>query len=163
MRDFVVAALVAFALSWAPHASALDKDQKVPAIDLKDFSGKAWDKEALQGHVVLIDFWASWCKPCNEEMPFLEALYNENKAKGFVVLGVSVDEDRKTAEAFAKKMKISFPVVHDADRKVASRFRPKKMPSSYLIDAEGNVIKVHRGFRASDAKVIRAAVVNALK
>ena len=101
--------------------------------------------------------------PCKHEIPLLESIYLEHKNKDFVVLGVSVDDELKSALKFMKKTKISFPVVHDKKRQVAGRYKPTKMPSSYLIDRSGKVVMVHSGFQASDAKEIRAAVAAALK
>lgn len=131
-------------------AAALDTGARMPELTAVDLAGKRFDRKALEGKVVLIDFWASWCAPCKQELPQLERLYQKHKAKGLVVIGVNVDRDLDKARALAKELKLSFPVVHDAEHAIAGRFEPPRMPSSFLIDRKGVVRYVHAGFRAGD-------------
>jgi peroxiredoxin len=131
-------------------AAALDAGNRMPEVAAVDLAGKRIDRKALEGKVVLIDFWASWCAPCKQELPQLERLYRKHKDKGLVVIGVNVDSDVAKARALAAELKLSFPVVHDGDHKVAGRFEPPRMPSSYLVDRKGVVRYVHAGFRAGD-------------
>jgi thiol-disulfide isomerase/thioredoxin len=88
---------------------------------------------------VLVDFWASWCAPCRESMPVLEKLSKSYKEKGFVVLGVNIDNDAEAARKFLKDLPVSFQVVCDAQKQVAKAYAPPTMPSSYLIDRQGKV------------------------
>jgi peroxiredoxin len=96
-------------------------------------------------------------------MPVLERLYKKYKDRGLVVVGVSVDEEAGNVAPFIKKMKVSFPIVHDAAHKIADRFKPPKMPSSYVIDRKGIVRYIHEGFHAKDAAAMEAEVVALLK
>jgi thiol-disulfide isomerase/thioredoxin len=146
----------------AARASALDAGAPLPEIGLTDLSGKRIDAATLKGKVVIVDFWASWCAPCKQEMPILEKLYQKYGSKGLVVVGVSVDQEDANVGAFVKQLKVSFPIVHDKAHGVANRFKPPRMPSSYIIDRQGIVRKVHGGFRAADASAIEGEVSSLL-
>lgn len=157
--SIVLAALLAFAAG----ARALDAGKQVPAIGLADLSGKRIDEAALAGKVVIVDFWASWCGPCKEEMPVLERLYQKHRKDGLVVVGVSVDRDVANIREFLKRVRVSFPIVHDVAHDVADRFEPTKMPTSYVVDRKGVVRFVHGGFRAEDAAKLAREVESLLR
>ena len=144
-------------------ALALDAGTKMPALALTDLTGKPIAAKDLAGKVVIIDFWASWCAPCKQELPALEALYKKYKAQGLVVIGVSVDNELANATALAKSLKLSFPSTHDAKHAVADQFDPPRMPSSYVIDQKGIVRHVHEGFRAGDEAAIEREIRTLLK
>lgn len=145
-----------------PRASALDAGAKMPEIGLKDLSGKTVDLASLAGKVVIVDFWATWCAPCKEELPELEKLHKKYGPKGLVVVGVSVDKESGGLKPFLDKLKISFPVVHDADHAVSGKYSPPRMPSSYIVDRKGIVRYVHGGYRASDAAEFEKQVIELL-
>jgi cytochrome c biogenesis protein CcmG, thiol:disulfide interchange protein DsbE len=151
------AALAALWLSSLP-ASALDAGAKMPEIGLTDLSGKTVNVASLAGKVVVIDFWATWCAPCKEELPVLQKLYKKYAAQGLVVVGVSVDKDAANIPSFLKKLGVTFPVVHDANHQVSGRYQPPRMPSSYIVDRKGIVRYVHGGFRADDAAVFEKQI-----
>jgi peroxiredoxin len=94
---------------------------------------------------VLLNFWATWCPPCIEELPSLNSIYSELRDRGLVVLGVSVDEDRALYQRFLTAHKVSFPTVIDPERSVSTRYGTFKYPESYLIDPEGIVIRKYVG------------------
>lgn len=142
-----------------PSALALESGERQPEIALTDLTGKRVDLASLKGKVVLVDFWASWCAPCKQEMPVLERLYQKYKKDGFVVVAVSVDREAANVRDFVKQqVHVSFPVVHDADHKVADRYKPPRMPSSYIVDRNGIVRHVHGGFRPDDAAKLEAEI-----
>ena len=151
------AVLAALWLSSLP-ASALDAGAKMPEIGLTDLSGKTVNVASLAGKVVVIDFWATWCAPCKEELPVLQKLYKKYAAQGLVVVGVSVDKDAANIPSFMKKLGVTFPVVHDANHQVSGRYQPPRMPSSYIVDRKGIVRYVHGGFRADDAAVFEKQI-----
>lgn len=110
----------------------------------------------LRGKVVLLDFWATWCDPCTKELPELEKLSREFAAQDVVVVGVSIDRERKNALELATSLKLTFKLLHDPEGKVAEVYDPPKMPSSYVIDREGVVRFVNEGFTgAADVAKLR--------
>jgi peroxiredoxin len=135
----------------APHAGALDAGAKMPEIGLTDLAGKPVSLASLAGKVVIIDFWATWCAPCREELPQLEKFHQKYGPKGLAVLGVSVDKEPEGIKGFLDKLKVSFPVVHDAGHQLSGKYSPPRMPSSYIVDRKGIVRYVHGGYRAGDA------------
>ena len=145
-------------LSLALPALALDAGQRLPEIGLTDVSGRKVDVASLQGKVVVVDFLASWCAPCKQELPVLEKLYKKYQGQGLVVVGVSVDEELSNLQGLLKQIRVSFPVVHDAAKAVAGRYKPPRMPSSYVVDRKGIVRHVHAGFRSEDAAKLEAEI-----
>ena len=119
----------------------------------------------LNKNVILIDFWATWCQPCLEEMPHLRRLYEANKANGLVVIAVSMDGPETVAEvpSFAQRNRLTFPVVLDQDSHVASIYNPRKAaPLTLLIDRTGKIVMVHEGYNPGDEQTIQAEVQKAL-
>ena len=160
----IVSAVLMAAASWlvVPGVRALDAGAKMPEIGLNDLDGKPVNLASLAGKVVVLDFWATWCAPCKEELPVLQKLYQKYAAKGLVVVGVSVDKDAANIQSFLKKLSVSFPAVHDANHAVSGRYQPPRMPSSYIVDRKGIVRYVHGGYRASDAAEIEKQIVELL-
>jgi peroxiredoxin len=154
-------ALLALALPAFVHA--LEVGEAPPEIGLTTLDGKPVTLAALRGKVVLIDFWASWCAPCKEEMPFLEGLHKRLGKRGLVVVGVSVDSELANAKRFIEGVKVSFPIVHDAKHSVADRYRPARMPTSLIVDRAGKIRFVHGGFRKDDAKTIEQEISKLLE
>jgi cytochrome c biogenesis protein CcmG/thiol:disulfide interchange protein DsbE len=148
-----VVALCALVLGWgwSERADALDAGAKMPEIGLKDLSGQTVSVASLAGKVVVIDFWATWCAPCREELPMLQKLYKKYGSQGLVVVGVSVDKEVDNIKQFMQKMPLSFPIVHDSAHGVSGKYSPPRMPSSYVVDRKGIVRFVHGGYRAEDA------------
>jgi cytochrome c biogenesis protein CcmG, thiol:disulfide interchange protein DsbE len=151
----VVAALTA---ALVVPAQALSRGSRAPEIGLQDTRGRMVRLSQLRGKVVLVDFWASWCRPCAEEMPVLERLHDEYRSDGLVVVGVNIDNEERNMRRFLQRTPVSFRIVHDSGHRVADRYDPPRMPSSYLIDRRGVVRYVHAGFRASDARQLEQHV-----
>lgn len=99
------------------------------------------------GDVVMLNFWASWCAPCREEMPHLNALNDEYKDLGFTLFGVNVDENSKDAKRAIDKLKVAFPVLFDSDNSVAELFKVDAMPTTIIIDRDGQIKHLHRGYK----------------
>lgn len=165
IRRHLALALSLFALVAMPAlALAVDVGEPPPEINLPELtSGKKISLAALRGKVVVVDFWASWCAPCKEEMPVLESLYKRFKDSGLVVVGVSVDNEAANAKKFLSSVKVSFPIVHDAGHTVADKFKPPRMPTSYVIDKAGKIRFVHAGFRKEDGKKLEEEIAKLLK
>jgi peroxiredoxin len=165
LRRNLAVALALLALVGMPAlAFAVEVGETPPEINLPDLnSGKKISLAALKGKVVIIDFWASWCAPCKEEMPILESLYKRFKDQGLVVIGVSVDNETENAKKFLSAVKVSFPIVHDGGKTVADKFKPPRMPTSYVVDKAGKIRFVHEGFRKEDGKKLEEEVMKLLK
>ncbi|WP_404425219.1 TlpA family protein disulfide reductase [Nibricoccus sp. IMCC34717] len=110
---------------------------------------------ALGTHATVVDFCASWCAPCRDSFPVLNALQAELAPRGVAIIGVSVDKRPADFQSLLRKWKPTFPVVHDAEQVVVSRVRVPTMPTSYVLDADGVVRAIHVGFRADTAESLR--------
>lgn len=157
-RGTVAGLLASATLVCAAAASALAPGDTPPPINLPDQSGRVVDLEALRGNVVLVDFWASWCGPCKQEMPILEALHKKYVGQGLVVVGVNIDNQEKKMAKFLKATPVTFRQVRDKRLQVASRYQPPTMPTSFLIDRKGKVRVIHEGFEKKDAAKIEAEI-----
>jgi peroxiredoxin len=104
----------------------------------------------LRGQVVMINFWATWCGPCRQEMPLLEQLHAKYEPLGFTLIGVNVEPDSALAQDFLKRVPVSFPILFDRENRVSEQFGVEAMPSTVLIDREGRVRHVHRGYKPGD-------------
>jgi len=119
-----------------------------PDFTLKSNQGKNLRLEEYRGQVVMLNFWASWCGPCRQEMPLMENIYNKYQDLGFTILAVNVDEDSADADRFLKSVPVSFPVLYDNDSKVSEMFSVDAMPTTVMIDRDGNKRFIHRGYKA---------------
>jgi peroxiredoxin len=143
-RSLLLPLLATFAL--ASHA-AVTAQAAAPDFTLKSAEGKNLRLKEQRGQVVLVNFWASWCGPCRQEMPHLNRLYDKYKASGFTLLAVNIDDDARTGSATATKWGLKFPVLLDADKTVSKLYDLGSMPATVLIDRDGKVRFLHRGYR----------------
>jgi peroxiredoxin len=141
-------ASVAFVVVAGSAASAIAPSTPAPDFSLHAMSGPNMRLKDQRGRVVMVNFWATWCAPCRQEMPQLNRLYEKYRSSGFVLLGVNVDEDSSKAADVAAKLGITFPVLLDADKSVSKLYDLSTMPSTVLIDRDGRVRYVHRGYLA---------------
>ena len=118
---------------------AADAARQTADFTLTDLQGRSWHLRDLQGKVVLVNFWATWCPPCRKEMPDLQALYDKYKDQGFVVLAISDEEAAKVAPFIAEK-KIGYPVLLDPGRKVNELYQVEGIPKSFVYDREGRMV-----------------------
>lgn len=135
----------------------------LPPFQATTLHGKAIDLDALKGRVVLIDFWATWCEPCREEFPELDALYQEFQGQALEIIGISVDLKRENIDEFLSKHPVSFPVVHDKGKKISSKFKPRAMPTAFIVDQAGIVRHVHLGYKKSYLQKYREEITALLK
>lgn len=111
-----------------------------PGFTLPNLNGEEISLESFRGKAVLMNFWATWCGPCRHEMPSLEALYQKYKDRGFVVLGVSVDDEGwEPIRGFLKAVPVSFPIVLDKEQKVTETYETFRIPETYLINPKGEI------------------------
>ncbi len=118
-----------------------------PDFALKTPGGENDRLSEHRGEVVMINFWASWCAPCRQEMPLLEELYTQYAPLGFTILGVNVEEDSSKALAMLEDIPVSFPIMLDTSSKVSKLYNVVAMPTSILIDRDGNMRYLHHGYK----------------
>jgi thiol-disulfide isomerase/thioredoxin len=143
-------ALVGTLAAGAPAAAVapLASGAPAPAFQLGSADGKPVDLAGLRGKVVLINFWASWCGPCRKEMPILEQLNRQYRAKGLALIGINVEPDSRAALQWLKATPVSFPILFDTDSRVSKLYQVAGMPNTVIIDRKGTVRYVHRGYQA---------------
>jgi peroxiredoxin len=145
------AALAAGLAAAAPlPAASVTPGAPAAAFQLPAAVGDPVSLADLKGQVVLINFWASWCGPCRQEMPILDQLYKKYRAAGFTLLGVNVEPKSGDALAFLKATPVSFPVLFDTQSKVSTLYEVSGMPSTVIVDRKGNVRYVHHGYKPGD-------------
>ena len=155
--------LLVFAISNMGVASA--GGEAAPSFSLRDISGKQVSLEDHKGKVVLINFWATWCGPCQTEMPHLQKMYVDLEEKGFVVLSISVDDARYASKVkpLIKRNGYTFPVLLDKDSSVANQYNPESvLPYNVLIDKEGNVVWRKASYAPGEEVELRHKVEEAL-
>jgi peroxiredoxin len=137
-----------------------------PDFTARDVDGKTFRlSDHLGREVVLLDFWSTFCEPCKAEFPHLRAIYDRDRARGLLVVGVAMDGPETVADvpAFVKRFDVDFPVVLDDDSRIASLYNPKKsMPLSVLIDRAGHISVVREGYNPGDEGQVAADVAAAL-
>jgi peroxiredoxin len=117
-----------------------------PDFAAKSSAGRNVRLSELRGQVVLINFWASWCSPCRQELPLLGKIYTQYRSAGFALLAVNVDDNRKDAEGMLKRLDLKFPTLFDGGKSVAKLYGVDTMPATLVIDRDGRVRYVHRGY-----------------
>jgi thiol-disulfide isomerase/thioredoxin len=153
-------ALLVLSLTWATPAFAAPAPGFVlesltePSLEvsLSDFRGK----------VVYLDFWAAWCAPCRDALPFFDVLQSEVGTDDLQVIGISIDEDPRDALRFLREVPVRYPVVHDVDGRVLKAYGVETMPTGILIRRDGEIVLEHRGFLQRDKATLRAAVLEAV-
>jgi peroxiredoxin len=118
-----------------------------PDFTLKSEGGSNLRLSEFRGEVVMINFWASWCAPCRQEMPLLDELYTQYQPLGFTILGVNVEEDSTKARQLLKNAPVNFPVLFDNSSDVSKLYNVVAMPSTVLVDRDGNIRYLHQGYK----------------
>jgi thiol-disulfide isomerase/thioredoxin len=152
------------------EGSAAAPDAKHPLIGSvgPDFSQKAVGGGGqvafrdLKGKVAIVDFWATWCEPCKKSFPKLQELSTKYGANGFVIVGISEDDESDGIPAFASALGAKFPLAWDKDKAIAGRWKPKSMPSTYIVDRQGTVRFVHLGYRDGEEVAIEKEIKSLL-
>ena len=148
MKNRIVAFTAALALTLPALAGS--EGGPAPQFTLSARSGQDVSLAQYHGQVVMINFWASWCGPCRQEMPLLESIYKKYNRLGFTLLGVNVEPDSKAANDWLKDTPVSFPILYDRDSKVSKLYDVAGMPSTVIIDRSGKLRKIHRGYKPGD-------------
>jgi thiol-disulfide isomerase/thioredoxin len=136
--------------------------KKAPVFELPGDSGPI-SLEQYRNQVVYVDFWASWCVPCKHSFPWLNKMQERYGEDGFKVIGINVDKDKAMAAKFLEIVPASFDIAYDPEGAVADLYSLKVMPSSYLIDRDGNLVHAHKGFKSSDGSRMEDMIRKLLK
>lgn len=146
MKNFLVG--VAFSVFAASSlASSGLTGQPAPDFALKSSSGDNLRLSEHRGDVVMVNFWATWCGPCRQEMPLLDELYSRYQRVGFSLLGVNIDDNSSKAMNMISELGVSFPVLFDSRKEVSKLYDVDAMPVTVIIDREGTIRYVHQGYK----------------
>ncbi|MDB6088931.1 MAG: thiol-disulfide isomerase-like protein [Gammaproteobacteria bacterium] len=143
-------AAMAAALLIALPCLAASSSSPAPQFTLGARGGREVNLAQYKGQVVMLNFWASWCGPCRQEMPLLENIYKKYNKLGFTLLGVNVEPDSKAADDWLKQTPVSFPILYDKESKVSKLYDGSGMPSTVIIDRKGNLRVLHHGYKPGD-------------
>ena len=138
------------ALLAAGAAAAAGDGGPAPAFTLTSLNGQQAALSQYRGQVVMVNFWATWCGPCQQEMPLLDQMYRKYKAAGFTLIGVNVDKEAPAVKDLLTRKPVSFPVLLDPANQVSKAYHVDEMPSSVIIDRKGAIRFVHRGYKPGD-------------
>ena len=151
LQAFLRPALVALlAVGLAGPAMAVTIQDDAPDFTLKSLEGSNLRLEEYRGQVVLINFWASWCGPCRQEMPLLDRLHQRYVDTGFAVLGINVEGEEAPARELIDRIPVTFPVLIDEGQLVSELYKLEAMPSTVVVDRDGVVRYIHRGYKPGD-------------
>jgi len=144
--QYLSLALMVVALVLFSHAVYAEEGKAAPDFALKDLGGKDISLDDYKGKVVFLNFWATWCPPCRQEIPgFIEA-YEKYKGDGLVILGVAVSDRENSVKNYVEKSKMTYPVAM-GDNKIIRDYDPgNAIPTTIVIDREGNIFHKHVGF-----------------
>lgn len=155
-RAIILAAVLGVgivALLWTARQPPppIEVGSAAPTFELPTLHKGEVSLASLRGKVVLVNFWASWCRPCQVEMPAMERLYQKLQPRGFELVAVSVDEKKTDAESFSSRLNLTFPILLDPHKRVATMYQTFRYPESFLIDRRGTLVEHYVGSRDWDA------------
>jgi peroxiredoxin len=134
---------------WAAGASADVIKAPAPAFTLQSRDGGSVSLADFKGQVVMVNFWATWCVPCRQEMPHLEALYEKYKGLGFTLVGVNVEDNPAGAQKWLKENgPVTFPVLFDPKSQVSKLYNVVAMPTTVIVARDGSMRFVHHAYKA---------------
>ena len=143
----LIIALVLSVFAASSLASSGMEGQQAPDFALKSSTGENLRLSEYRGDVVMINFWATWCGPCRQEMPLLDELYSRYQRVGFNLLGVNIDDDSNRAMNMIEELGVNFPVLFDARKEVSKLYEVEAMPVTVIVDREGTVRFIHHGYK----------------
>jgi thiol-disulfide isomerase/thioredoxin len=160
-KNALGATLLAAGLLCATEARALEPGQPAPAIELAGQKASV-SLAKLQGKLVYVDFWASWCGPCKQSFPWMNEMQAKYGAKGLQIVAINVDAKREDADRFLADVPANFLVAFDSQGDSPKRYQIKGMPSSVLVGPNGKILRIHSGFRPDERRALEEAIVAGL-
>ncbi len=119
--------------------------EMAPDFVLVDMEGNKHQLSDYKGQGVFLNFWGTWCEPCEEEFPYINNQYHQFKGQGVQVLAVNINESELAVNTFANRLQLDFPIVIDKDSQVMTAYNIGPLPATFLIDKDGKVVKYHTG------------------
>jgi len=147
MRMQLPALILLSACFCLTSVSTAEPMQTAPNFTLKSNAGSNLRLSEQHGDVVMLNFWASWCGPCRQEMPELDELHAKYSALGFTVFGINVDADRAMAEQVLADIPVDFPILFDTSNEVSELYNVDAMPMTVMVGRDGSVRYTHRGYK----------------
>jgi peroxiredoxin len=157
--------ILVFALIIIPYIlNAQEIGKELPSFSGKTANGEKVSLSDYKGKVTIIDFWASWCKPCTEEFPFLVELYDNYSEKGMDLLGINLDEEVDNMNKFLKKLDKDnkFKIISDPDSKIGNLYNVEAIPSTFILDKKGVVRYMHLGFSSEEKEKFKKEIESLL-
>ena len=159
MKSLKMILVVAVASGLVGRAAArVDVSETLTSYNLKSLDGANTKLSSFKGDVVVVNFWASWCAPCLKELPVMNKWHAAWSERGARVVAISVDEDVRKARRFANKADLTLTVLHDGPSGLAKTLDLPSLPCTFLLDREGNVVKVIRSSSSEDLAALKQAV-----
>lgn len=162
-RQLPIALIMAAQLGAPIPVIAANIGDMAPNFTLKADSGKNLRLSEYRGEVVMINFWATWCGPCRQEMPLLNELYQRYRPVGFTLLGVNIDDQSASASKMAHRLGVTYPIVFDAEKVVSRLYDINAMPTTVMVDRDGKVRYLHRGYLPGFEKKYQEQIRGLLK
>jgi len=146
--NLIITIVILFTFSAISFVSfAKIRTEAAPDFVLKSASGKNIRLSELKGRIIMLNFWATWCGPCAEEIPHLIKIHNSLDPYDFELLGINLDEDQSKAIHLANKLNVNFPILFDVEKDVSKSFSVDAMPTTIIIDRSGKIRHINRGFK----------------
>lgn len=146
--SFRLAATVMLGLLATTGLAASDLEGKpAPDFALKSATGENLRLSEYRGDVVMVNFWATWCGPCRQEMPILDELFARYQRAGFRLFGINIDDDQQRAMQMVEELGVDFPVLFDSRKEVSRLYAVEAMPVTLLLDRAGTIRHVHHGYK----------------
>jgi len=146
LQKSCAALAAAFLIFAAQPSHAVAVGDQAPEITVVQADGSPIQLSALRGKTVYLDFWASWCGPCRQSFPWMNAMQDKYAGSGLAIVAINVDKKRADAEKFLAQFPARFTIVYDEPGLTPTKYEVKKMPTSVLIDARGKIVSAHSGF-----------------
>ncbi len=152
--------LLSINFAFAENTNSIDG--AAPTFELAGLNKDMIRLSHYEGKVVYLDFWATWCVPCRKSFPWMNDLLKKYQSQGLEIIAVSLDEKQKMVENFLKRYPANFTIALDPTGKSADLYKVRGMPSSYIIDRNGNIVETHMGFRTKDKARLEGLIETAL-